>query len=122
MRPNYTLHWLEKFTNKPIAITETGYPAEKIELPSFKVTIPGSPALQKQYMSSILHIANQDRYLFVIAFLYRDYDALWEKIKSSSPEAFVVWKDCGMLDGQGTPRPALGVWKKYYALPVVHKK
>jgi hypothetical protein len=50
----------------------------------------------------------------VISFLHRDYDALWEKIKRSSPEAFMVWRDCGLLDQDGKARPAYTVWKRYF--------
>jgi len=50
----------------------------------------------------------------VISFLHRDYDALWEKIKRSSPEAFMVWRDCGLLDQDGKARPAYTAWKRYF--------
>jgi len=53
----------------------------------------------------------------VISFLHRDYNALWEKIKRSSPEAFMVWRDCGLLDQDpqdGKARPAYTVWKRYF--------
>jgi hypothetical protein len=112
-RPLETFDWLRSFTDKPIAITETGYPAETIELPTYQVTITGNTGLQDTYIHTLLERANQDGYIFVIHYLYRDYDALWEKIKGFSPEAFVVWKDCGFLDGQGRPRPAFDTWKAY---------
>lgn len=115
-RPIETFDWLRQFTNKPIAIAETGYPAEDIHLPSLSMTIPGTPLQQKTYFDTLLERANRDRYTFVIAFLFRDYDALWDKIKETSPEAFVVWKDCGMYDENGYARPAFDLWKKYYIL------
>lgn len=115
-RPVSTYDWLRQFSDKPIAISETGYPAEDIRLETFKITISGNPQKQKRYYEALLERANQDKYLFVISFLYRDYDALWEKIKASSPEAFVVWKDCGMINESGVERPALDLWKRYYAL------
>ena len=54
----------------------------------------------------------------MISFLHRDYDALWEKIKGSSPEAFMAWRDCGLLDQDGKARPAYTVWKRYFDLPL----
>ena len=54
---------------------------------------------------------------FVISFLYRDYDALWERIKATAPEAFVAWRDCGLLDESGTRRPAYEIWHRSFATP-----
>jgi len=113
-RPTKTLDWIRDFTTKPLAITETGYPAETINLKSFHLTIPSDPAKQATYFETLLNRATQDHYLFVIAFLHRDYDALWDKIKSTAPEAFIVWKDCGLLDEKGMERPACDVWKHYF--------
>jgi hypothetical protein len=51
----------------------------------------------------------------VIAFLYQDYDALWEKIKvGMSGDWAAAWRDCGLVDGAGTKRPAYEVWRKYF--------
>jgi hypothetical protein len=29
----------------------------------------------------------------------------------------MAWRDCGLLDQDGKPRPAYGVWKSYFDLP-----
>jgi len=105
--------WIRSFTDKPLAVTETGYPAEDIILKSLNLTIPGDPQKQAAFYKSLLDRANQDRYLFVISFLYRDYDQLWNKIKATAPEFFVVWKDCGLLDENGKERQAFGIWRDY---------
>lgn len=112
--PNEHFDWIRAFTEKPIAITETGYLAEELKLESFGITLHGTPEKQNTYFTTLLERANRDDYRFVISFLYRDYDALWEKIKSFSPEAFMVWRDCGMTDETGKPRPALNTWKSWY--------
>lgn len=114
-RPVEMLDWIRAFTDKPLAVTETGYPAETISLPSFHLTIPSDPQKQTVYWETLLERADRDHYRFVAAFLHRDYDALWDKIKASSPETFAVWKDCGFLDEKGTARPAFEIWKKYFA-------
>jgi hypothetical protein len=116
-RPVETFDWLRKFTDKPIAVTETGYPAETIKLKSLKLTIPADPARQAAYYETLLERAQRDRYLFVVAFLHRDYDALWKRIGSMAPEAFIVWKDCGLLDEAGNPRPAYKIWKQWQKRP-----
>ena len=107
--------WIREFTDKPLAITETGFPAEDIILKTYNVEISGTPEKQTIYFETLLDRASQDNYLFVIAFLHRDYDALWEKIKNMVPEAFIVWKDCGLVDESGVERPALDVWKRYFS-------
>jgi hypothetical protein len=50
------------------------------------------------FYATLLAFAQEHNTRFVISFLHRDYDALWEKIKRSSAEAFMVWQDCGLLD------------------------
>ena len=121
-KPIKTLDWIRKFTDKPLAITETGFPAEDIVLESYKVTIQGSPEKQATYFKTLLERGNQDGYLFIIDFLYRDYDALFKSIapqlekRSLTLEIFSVWKDCGIVDENGAKRPAYDVWKQYLSM------
>jgi hypothetical protein len=114
-RPIEAFDWIRKFVgDKPIAITETGFPAEPTRLEDFKLTLPGSPEGQARYIEALLSTACRDRYLFVITFLYRDYDALWDKIKGSmSGDWAVAWRDCGLVDEKGTKRRAHEVWRRY---------
>ncbi len=107
------LAWVRKATCRPLAVAESGFPAETIRLESFNLTLPSTPARQKAFLKTLLKRALVNRYRFVVWFLHRDYDALWNKIKNSCPEAFVVWKDCGLIDELGRPRPALKVWRSY---------
>lgn len=114
-RPIEAFDWIRKFVgDRPIAIAETGFPAERTRLEDFKVNLPGSPKGQAMYIETLLSAACRDRYRFVIAFLYRDYDALWEKIKSSmSGDWAAAWRDCGLVDGEGKRRRAYEVWRRY---------
>jgi hypothetical protein len=107
---------------KPIGIAETGFPAETLTLESFRLTLPSSPELQTAFLEKLLDRARRDRYLFVGYFLHRDYDLLWEKLKVSAPEFFKAWKDCGLLDGEGKDRPALGIWKKHFSAPLGERR
>ncbi len=122
-KPIETLEWIRNFTDKPLAITETGFPAQDIVLKTYNMTIPGSPEKQKVYFETLLNTANMDGYLFVIAFLYRDYDALFGKIaqelekRNLTADIFLVWRDCGMVDENGAERPSLGIWRSYLSLP-----
>ena len=126
-RPTEIFDWMRDFTDRPVAITETGFPAEDIVLKTYGITISGSPEKQASYFETLLDRAGKDNYLFVIAFLYRDYDALFGKIfpelekRDLTMDIFSVWRDCGMVDENGTERPALEVWRRYLSL-TMHKR
>lgn len=115
------LDWMmEQFDEfrKPYAVAETNDAAERLPLPGLGVTIEGSPERQLAYYERLLRLAHERRFVFVISFVHRDYDALWEKIKGTAPELFMAWRDCGLLDEKGAPRPAYRLWKKHFDLPL----
>jgi len=103
---------------KPYAMVETNDAAERLPLPEAKVVIEGAPEKQMAYYRKFLAMAQDRDFLFVISFIHQDYDALWDKIKSSAPELFMAWRDCGLLDESGKARPAYLVWKNYFDLPL----
>ncbi len=114
-----SLAWLDdsfgKY-NKPFAFVETGEAAQKITLPSSGQKIRGTAEKQRQFMIQLLLFAETHDTKFVVWFIHRDYDAMWDKIKKQKhvPEAFMVWRDCGLLDEEGNQRPAFSIWEKYF--------
>jgi hypothetical protein len=115
------LDWLtESFDafKKPYAMAETNDAAERLQFPKSKIVIDGSAEKQRAYYETLLKLAQKKRFVFVISFIHQDYDALWEKIKDTSPELFIAWRDCGLLDENGQPRRAREVWKQYFAMPL----
>jgi hypothetical protein len=115
------LTWLDtEFApyHKPFAVAEMGQPAQKLTIPSLALTLDGNPQSQAAFHKKIFDFARAHPTAFVISFLYRDYDALWERIKATAPEAFMVWRDCGLLDENGAKRPAYDVWHKEFQLPL----
>lgn len=96
---------------KPYAMVETNAAAETTKFDSY--TVPGTPQRQLEYYQYLLAFANRHDFEFVIAFIHRDYDAMWQKIKGSSPELFKAWMNCGFLDEQGNPRPSYQLWSSY---------
>ena len=115
------LDWMtEQFDSfrKPYAMVETNDAAERLPMPKANVVIEGTPEKQVAYYRKLLGLAQQRDFAFVISFIHQDYDALWEKIKDHSPELFIAWRDCGLLDEQGKARPAYGVWKEFFDLPL----
>lgn len=114
------LKWLTRqfdAFDKPYAFVETGQPAEPVDLKSLKLTLPGGEQLQHRVVANLLGFARARPVEFVIWFVPRDYDALWEPMKNTGPEFFKVWRDCGLLDGEGKPRPACKLWQKTHKLP-----
>lgn len=102
---------------KPYAMVETGDAAERLPLPSAKVVIEGTPEKQESYFRALLGLAQKHHFEFVVSFVHQDYDALWERIKDTSPELFIAWRDCGLVDERGRVRPAYRIWKQYLDLP-----
>ncbi len=105
--------------DKPYAIVETNDAAERLPLPQAKVVIQGTPEKQEVYYRTLLGLAQERDFAFVVSFVHQDYDALWEKIAKNSPEYFMAWRDCGLLDENGKARPAYRVWRDYFELPQV---
>ena len=103
---------------KPYAVAETGEAADRLTFPSTGQVVDGTPEKQTAYYRELLATARTRQFEFVISFLHRDYDAMWEKIKSGVPEFFMAWRDCGLVDEAGKPRPAYQVWKRYFDMPL----
>ena len=104
--------------DKPYVVTETGEAAEELVFPSTGQVIANTPEMQRAYYARVLALAQERAFPFVISFLYRDYDALWEKIKDGSPEFFMAWRDCGLVDEAGVDRPARALWQTAFDRPL----
>ena len=115
------LAWLtEKFDSfeKPYAMVETNEAGDRLVFPQSKYVIQGTPQKQAAYVRTLLSLAERRRFEFVVLFIHRDYDSLWDKIKATAPELFIAWRDCGLLDEQGNARPAYAVWREYFERPL----
>lgn len=97
---------------KPIAISETGWPAEAVTAP-YPLTIPGSPVWQRAWVDKLLADVNGMNGVFVNWFFSRDYDTLYETTLRPLPDSAIArfWKDDGLYAGDGTPRPSLTSWR-----------
>ena len=119
--PEAAFLWLqENFDSfgKPYAMVETNDTAERTELPKSKVVLNGNPQKQAAYVRTLLELAERRKFPFVVLFIHQDYDQLWEAIKGSTPEFFMAWRDCGLLDEAGKERPAFRVWRDYFERPL----
>lgn len=106
--------------SKPMAISESGYPAETWSLPNGP-TWNGTPEKQRAFVDRMLHEASARNLRFVVWFPLRDYDALWSKPVSmgglGQDNVSIVWRDSGLYDAAGTPRAALARWRESFSMP-----
>ncbi|HSZ57096.1 MAG TPA: hypothetical protein VK797_15620 [Tepidisphaeraceae bacterium] len=105
------LAWVHGYTQKPIALCETGYTTRDSDLPQFDLHIKGDNRLQADYVRELFEIARRDRYAFVIWFLAIDYDRLYAKMPPGS-EVMQLWRNIGLLDGDLRPKPAWAIWQE----------
>ena len=113
--PPNILDELFSISNKPLAITETGYAAQTFSMDTGSgklVTIESDQMKQENYIKDLLQACDRRKALFVINFAIRDYDQLWQQIGSPN-DINVAWRDSGLYDENGVPRLALSTWRRY---------
>ncbi len=103
---------------KPIAICETGYAADSIAAFGGTIVLNGSPVKQNQYITLMLNKAEEFESKFVVNFVLRDYDALWQAI-GSPDDIYKVWKDTGVYDENGDARLAFQNWNFWLKKAVI---
>jgi hypothetical protein len=110
---------LFSISTKPLAIAETGYAAQtfSIDMEGGTLTIVSDQNKQEKYMSDLLKARTKREAKFVINFVLRDYDDLWEEIGSPTDIA-IAWRDSGLYDEDGNPRKALTRWRDYLEKPL----
>ncbi|HUV36708.1 MAG TPA: hypothetical protein VMX58_07205 [Patescibacteria group bacterium] len=103
---------------KGFAIAETAWPAEDVTAP-YPVFIPATDTTQLAYIDRLLYDADSLDAAFVSYFFSRDFDEFWEAELQYSDTADLIrfWKDTGLYDGEGNPRPALESWRAYLEPP-----
>lgn len=117
--PEGTFDELFSLSSKPIAIAETGYPAQTfdVKLDSIDITIEADQIKQDKFISDLLETCSRHNTKFVINFTIRDYDQLWEEVGGKN-DISVLWRDIGLYDENGNRRTAYATWKQFLAKPV----
>lgn len=115
---NMPTDWLSQVEvlarGKPVAITETGWIAEDLVIPSFGVNVPSTEAFQQIYASRLLAEADALNAAFVIWWSIVDFDALWNGLLLQDPVAS-IWRDIGLYDEGLRARPAASEWQSWLA-------
>lgn len=115
--PPNTLPDLFNISEKPLAIAETGYAAQNFAIDSGSglTEVISNAERQNAYIVDLLAECQKRRAVFVINFVLRDYDALWEKIGAQN-DLTVAWRDTGLYSETGDVRPALTTWKDFLSM------
>lgn len=100
---------------KPVAIGETGWIAENLDISTFGVSVVGTPERQDNYVKRLMGAASDVNALFVVWWTIADFDALWEKLPPDSQDVGKIARDTGLYDGTVTPRPSLTMWDLWLA-------
>lgn len=117
--------WFSRFANfapnKPFVIAETGFTAEDFDAVGIKGS--GSPQWQKDYVEFLLRESARLKSRFVVWYVPKDYDKFFDDVQVLSLlgvpiDLFKIWKDSGLLDGQGKPRPAYSTWMNKLRCPL----
>jgi hypothetical protein len=97
--------------DKPIAVTESSYPAQvwSADVSGVTLTWNGTEAKQLDFATKLLTAARKYSARYVIWFEIRDYDALWNGVLHQDPGA-LTWRDTGLYDENGVVRSALVFW------------
>lgn len=108
--PDNLFNILFAMSSKPICITETGYPAEVFSIYGGSVVYNGTKEKQNNYFQKLLAAADKFNVDFIINFVLRDYDKVWQA--SGSPDDLSkIWRDTGLYDQDGNVRPSYETWK-----------
>lgn len=107
--------------SKPVVIAETAWPAEDLE----DVNNPGTiiaaedPQRQQKYIRFLIDEMDRLNGRFLVLFCTRDYDDFWESDLKNDSNAQLIrtWRDTGLYDGAGNPRPALDIWQEALERP-----
>lgn len=97
--------------NKPFAIAETAFLAEDVNF--IGIERVGKAAWQQDYLKMCFEEGVRLNAKFVIWMLPRDCDALYEKIPPPLNELLKLFKDTGLLDGDGKPRKSYELWSQW---------
>jgi hypothetical protein len=113
--PENTFDELFSISPKQLIIAETGYAAQTFSMNSGKglITIQTDPVKQQLFLDDLLASSEEWSAKFVIYSTLRDCDQHWKQ--TGSPEDInIAWRDAGLYDEAGHPRPALNSWREWY--------
>lgn len=116
--PSRWLSQVQDYTaGRPIAITETGWIAQPLDVPAYGLYVHADEQLQRAFVEALFEQCQQLQCLLINWFTVADYDRLWQFIGQDPVSQ--LWRDTGLYDDQLNPRPALDLWRQWLARPVM---
>ena len=118
---NLPIDWLSQAEaiagSKPMAISETGWIAEDLEIAEFQLSAMSDATKQNAFLENLLDRSQTMNMEFVIWWTVTDFDTLWENELAQDPVA-KIWKDIGLYDQNQSPRIALQTWDEWLGYEV----
>lgn len=102
---------------KPFAFAESGWPAEPLDAP-YPLPLAIDASDQRAFYERLFAECDEHEARFLICFLPRDWDTLWNS--GTVPQTGInrFFRDIGLIDGAGNERPALDLWREHLARPL----
>ena len=117
---NLPVDWFSQILDiaggKPIAVAETAWIAERLDIPAFGIDVAATAQNQADYVAELFAEAEAVDAEFIVWWALVDFDALWDGALAQDPLAR-VWRDTGLFDEALNPRAALDVWQQQFNLP-----
>ncbi|MBL7727750.1 MAG: hypothetical protein JNM68_08695 [Dinghuibacter sp.] len=100
---------------KPVAIAETGYIAENLDVNAFNLHKQGNEGWQRDYLEKIFNLCEERKAKFLVWFCNQDYDAGNRTLQQLGlyQDLFAFWEDTGLYDEQKRERPAGALWREW---------
>jgi hypothetical protein len=108
---NYFQQMAALAPNKPFAIAETAFLAEDVNF--IGIERVGKAAWQQDYLRFCFEEGVKLNAKFIVWMVPRDPDMLAEKVPPPLNEFFKLFKDTGLLDGEGKPRKSFELWSQW---------
>lgn len=105
------LDWLRDYTDKPIAICETGYTTQDVYLESVDLWMYGDEQRQLDFVRDLIDYSQRDEYLFVVWFVPVDYEQFLIDLGANAKEIMQVWVNTGLFRPDLAPKLAWQEWQ-----------
>jgi hypothetical protein len=99
---------IARVLGKPLALEQAGYITQDLFIAERNVTLPGSEALQRDYVEHILSAAHVHGFEFLFNFVAQDYG-----LHYGDGPTTLTWAYTGLRREDGAAKPALAVWDSY---------
>lgn len=112
--PETWLSQIRELTNKPIAITETGWISEDLIIENYSFHEISNQEYQAAFLKTLLEESEILDIEFIIWFTVVDYDRLWRTALNQDDIA-KIWKDSGLFSPSLEPKISYEIWQEYFS-------